>query len=94
MEMIPGKRSSYLLLTVLLFSAFLVNRSPVKGEKLIIKNYQQHLNPLFKKERRLSSRFIIIHTSEAGLISNENCSNTCPSLLFSGIILIRNRGDG
>lgn len=36
---------------------------------LQIKDYTQRLNSRFKKERRLSTRYIIIHTSEAGLES-------------------------
>lgn len=41
-----------------------------EGEKeLIIRDFQKHLNPRFRKEPRSSTRFIIVHTSEAGLES-------------------------
>ncbi len=36
-------------------------------EHLVIKDYQKHLNRKFFKEKRLSTRYIIIHTSEGGL---------------------------
>jgi len=35
----------------------------------MITDYRKHLNPGFKKERRAGTRFIIVHTSEAGLTS-------------------------
>jgi len=41
-----------------------------EGEKeLIIRDLQKRLNPRFKKEPRSSTRFIIVHTSEAGMES-------------------------
>ena len=42
--------------------------APAK-KKAVIKDYRKHLNPKFKKVKRKSTRFIIIHTSEAGLAS-------------------------
>ena len=42
---------------------------PAKGKQPFIIDYQGHLNKKFKKTPRLSTRFIIIHTSEAGLES-------------------------
>lgn len=47
----------------------LPNTSLAGGKRLVITDYRKHLNPKFKKEKRLSTRFIIIHTSEAGLAS-------------------------
>ena len=43
---------------------------PVKSARgFSIRDYQRHLNRKFKKQKRLSTRFIIVHTSEAGLES-------------------------
>ncbi len=46
-----------------------VNAAPARGKRLVIKDYRKYLNRRFKKEKRLSTRFIIVHTSEAGLTS-------------------------
>ncbi|MCP5048561.1 MAG: N-acetylmuramoyl-L-alanine amidase [bacterium] len=43
--------------------------APARGKRLKIIDYRKHLNKKFKKKSRVSSRFIIIHTSEAGLTS-------------------------
>lgn len=56
---------SCLLTFILIFPSFLA----VAKTGLYIKDYRKHLNPGFKKEKRLSTRFIIVHTSEAGLTS-------------------------
>ncbi len=40
-----------------------------KSKKLVIKDYRKRLNKKYKKEKRKSTRFIIVHTSEAGLSS-------------------------
>jgi N-acetylmuramoyl-L-alanine amidase len=40
-----------------------------KGNQPFIIDYQKHLNKRFKKVSRLSTQFIVIHTSEAGLVS-------------------------
>jgi hypothetical protein len=42
--------------------------APAK-RKAVIKDYRKHLNRKFKKVKRKSTRFVIIHTSEAGLTS-------------------------
>lgn len=39
------------------------------GNRLYIKDHTKRLNSRFKKERRLSTRYVIVHTSEAGLES-------------------------
>ncbi|MEN8154438.1 MAG: peptidoglycan recognition family protein [Acidobacteriota bacterium] len=39
------------------------------GVKLKIKDYRKYLNKKFKKRKRLSTKYIIIHTSEAGKTS-------------------------
>lgn len=51
--------------------AALVQAVPAKkkSKRPFIIDYQKHLNKRFKKVSRLSTRFIIIHTSEAGLAS-------------------------
>jgi hypothetical protein len=46
-----------------------VEAAPAGEKRLAIKDYRKYLNPRFKKEKRLSTRFIIVHTSEAGLVS-------------------------
>lgn len=53
----------------LVFPCFVKNRNFSSKSQIEIKDYQKHLNPRFKKRKRLSTRFIIIHTSEAGLVS-------------------------
>jgi hypothetical protein len=52
-------------------AAALVQAAPggEKGKRPFIIDYQKHLNKRFKKVPRLSTQFIIIHTSEAGLAS-------------------------
>lgn len=40
-----------------------------KRNRLKIIDYRKHLNKRFKKKRRISTRYIIVHTSEAGLKS-------------------------
>ncbi len=40
-----------------------------KGKNLVIKDYTKYLNPRFVKTKRLSTRYIIVHTSEGGLNS-------------------------
>ncbi|MCP4155352.1 MAG: N-acetylmuramoyl-L-alanine amidase, partial [bacterium] len=59
---------------VFLLSACLVNIAPLnalpkRGKKLNIKDYRKRIHPKFKKVKRKSTRFIIVHTSEAGLAS-------------------------
>jgi hypothetical protein len=51
--------------------AALVRAVPAKkkGTRPFIIDYQKHLNKRFKKVSRLSTQFIVIHTSEAGLTS-------------------------
>ena len=51
--------------------AALVQAMPAKkkGRRPFIIDYQRHLNKRFKKVSRLSTQFIVIHTSEAGLTS-------------------------
>jgi len=39
------------------------------GKTLVVKDYRKQLNRKFKKQKRKSTQFIIIHTSEAGLTS-------------------------
>ncbi len=61
------------LLTIIILS-FLINSAPEilnggKKSTLKIIEYQKFLNRNFKKRRRISTRYIIIHTSEAGKIS-------------------------
>ena len=46
-----------------------VKAAPAKGKRLVIKDYRKHLSRKFVKEKRLSTRYIIIHTSEGGLAS-------------------------
>ncbi|MCK4761236.1 MAG: N-acetylmuramoyl-L-alanine amidase [Candidatus Aminicenantes bacterium] len=41
----------------------------IEAAGLFVKDYRKHLNPAFKKGKRSSTRFIIVHTSEAGLKS-------------------------
>lgn len=47
--------------------SFAYGQSDHRKFKSEIINYQGHLNPNFKKKRRQSTRYIIIHTSELGL---------------------------
>ncbi len=67
------KHLAFILLLLLFFVNGTVpvkaNAAPAKGKRLVIKDYRKHLNRKFKKERRKSTQFIIIHTSEAGLAS-------------------------
>lgn len=70
-------RSLRILIGILLFlltaSVFLpakINRGPDNIKiKLKIKDYRKFLNKRFVKRKRLSTKYIIIHTSEAGKIS-------------------------
>ncbi len=55
------------LLLTFLFIFPLIPAAAKGGSR--IKDYRKHLNPGFKKEERASTRFIIVHTSEAGLSS-------------------------
>ncbi|MCP5104527.1 MAG: hypothetical protein GY950_14170, partial [bacterium] len=54
---------------VLLVLVFGLGTGLANGGKPVIKDYRKHLNRKFKKQKRKSTRFIIIHTSEAGLTS-------------------------
>lgn len=57
-----------LLLSILPFgSEILLSKKKPKDLKII--NYTKYLNTKFKKRKRISTRYIIIHTSEAGKIS-------------------------
>jgi len=64
----------YFVIFLLIFSyeignSTLLKAKPAKGSKPFIIDYQKHLNKRFKKIRRINTKFIIIHTSEAGLES-------------------------
>jgi hypothetical protein len=61
------------LLSVLLFipiySSAKEIRITARGKRLSVTDYRRNINPRFKKIGRISTRFIIVHTSEAGLRS-------------------------
>ena len=66
--------SKYLLVIavplMLFFNNAAISGSAAAGrKKLDIKDYSKYLNRKFKKEKRKSTKYIIIHTSEAGLTS-------------------------
>jgi len=63
------KKILILLLSALLFSGIPTPLSGRKSSSLKIIDYQKYLNRKFKKVKRKDTRFIIIHTSEAGKIS-------------------------
>ena len=65
-------RKSYPLgiVSVLSIFLFIFSNLPTSANRgYTITDYRKHLNPGFKKKRRASTRFIIVHTSEAGLSS-------------------------
>lgn len=62
----------YRLLTIIILTLFVTIPHTLTGRsstKLNITNYTKFLNSKFKKRKRISTKFIIIHTSEAGKIS-------------------------
>lgn len=69
------RRVSVFVIAVMMVLAALIlplsqaDASPARGKKKFIRDYQKHLNRKFKKVRRKSTRFIIVHTSEAGKVS-------------------------
>jgi N-acetylmuramoyl-L-alanine amidase len=70
----PGIFANRSLMAALLSVLFIgllvpVDTLPAKRKRLKIIDYRKHLNRRYKKRVRKSTRFIIIHTSEAGLTS-------------------------
>ena len=59
----------FFLVIICSFLGLAVVVSGKAHDRLVIKDYQEHLNRKFVKEKRLSTRYIIIHTSEGGLAS-------------------------
>lgn len=57
------------LMTVTAPEILLTMPAKKKGKQPFIIDYQKHLNRRFKKVSRSSTRLIVIHTSEAGLVS-------------------------
>ncbi|UCH93079.1 MAG: N-acetylmuramoyl-L-alanine amidase [Candidatus Aminicenantes bacterium] len=73
MKILPNKWFGLVLAVVIVVAAVKgIEAAPakkVKRKKPFIIDYQRHLNKKFKKVSRLSTRYIIVHTSEAGLSS-------------------------
>ena len=71
MNLFPSISRSVLVVFILV--VFLLGCGPVQagrsstGLKAKIVDYRRHLSPRFKKKRRKSTRYIILHTSELGL---------------------------
>ncbi|MCP4153187.1 MAG: N-acetylmuramoyl-L-alanine amidase [bacterium] len=63
------------LLNVCLANIAPLAAAPERGKKLTIKDYRKRIHSKFKKRKRLSTRFIIVHTSEAGLASTLGTSS-------------------
>lgn len=61
-------RLMVILLPLFIFSGTVQGHPPKKSSLKII-SYHRHLNRQFQKVKRKSTRYIIIHTSEAGLVS-------------------------
>lgn len=61
-------RLAAVLIGILLMSSLTVPLVPKKS-RLKLVDYRKHLNKRFKRVKRKSTRYIIVHTSEAGLTS-------------------------